>query len=130
MRQSRDSLAAVRIFLEPTVEWFRDGIRPVVENNAKHFGVGYGQAFLDATRRVPPRSVCFQNQHDAIGPLDRKSTRLNPSHGYISYAVFCLKKKNIRTNRNNLISGVDRFIPHNAMNKTTITSNNSQTIKI
>src|SRR2546422_1900748 len=31
---------------------------------------------------------------------DRKSTRLNSSHGYISYAVFCLKKKkkkNIRT---------------------------------
>src|SRR2546429_932662 len=27
------------------------------------------------------------------GP-DRKSTRLNSSHGYISYAVFCLKKKN------------------------------------
>src|SRR2546422_11017644 len=27
--------------------------------------------------------------------LDRKSTRLNSSHGYISYAVFCLKKKNI-----------------------------------
>src|SRR5687768_18182990 len=26
-------------------------------------------------------------------PLDRKSTRLNSSHGYISYAVFCLKKK-------------------------------------
>src|SRR2546422_3303226 len=25
--------------------------------------------------------------------LDRKSTRLNSSHGYISYAVFCLKKK-------------------------------------
>src|ERR1041385_9459813 len=28
----------------------------------------------------------------SIGP-DRKSTRLNSSHGYISYAVFCLKKK-------------------------------------
>src|SRR2546429_8702713 len=27
--------------------------------------------------------------------IDRKSTRLNSSHGYISYAVFCLKKKNI-----------------------------------
>src|SRR5205809_6161525 len=27
-------------------------------------------------------------------PIDRKSTRLNSSHGYISYAVFCLKKKN------------------------------------
>src|SRR5687768_18197682 len=26
---------------------------------------------------------------------DRKSTRLNSSHGYISYAVFCLKKKKI-----------------------------------
>src|SRR5687768_12844883 len=31
-------------------------------------------------------------------PADRKSTRLNSSHGYISYAVFCLKKKNaVRT---------------------------------
>src|SRR2546429_6510651 len=28
------------------------------------------------------------------GKTDRKSTRLNSSHGYISYAVFCLKKKN------------------------------------
>src|SRR5438270_7893602 len=30
----------------------------------------------------------------ALGPLDRKSTRLNSSHSQISYAVFCLKKKN------------------------------------
>src|ERR1039457_3725555 len=29
-------------------------------------------------------------------PTDRKSTRLNSSHLVISYAVFCLKKKNIR----------------------------------
>src|SRR2546429_6237904 len=28
---------------------------------------------------------------------DRKSTRLNSSHGYISYAVFCLKKKKHNT---------------------------------
>src|SRR2546422_4629531 len=28
-----------------------------------------------------------------IALADRKSTRLNSSHGYISYAVFCLKKK-------------------------------------
>src|SRR2546422_5060194 len=27
---------------------------------------------------------------------DRKSTRLNSSHGYISYAVFCLKKKKMK----------------------------------
>src|SRR2546422_4715663 len=33
--------------------------------------------------------------NDALkaNPKDRKSTRLNSSHGYISYAVFCLKKK-------------------------------------
>src|SRR2546422_5575789 len=31
-------------------------------------------------------------------PQDRKSTRLNSSHGYISYAVFCLKKKKIPPN--------------------------------
>src|SRR5688572_32864772 len=37
--------------------------------------------------------------HDEVGhasgqPGDRKSTRLNSSHSQISYAVFCLKKKN------------------------------------
>src|SRR2546429_8743901 len=32
-------------------------------------------------------------QQFAHGSGDRKSTRLNSSHGYISYAVFCLKKK-------------------------------------
>src|SRR2546429_5936906 len=32
-----------------------------------------------------------------VRPVDRKSTRLNSSHGYISYAVFCLKKKKIKT---------------------------------
>src|SRR5687768_18271863 len=30
---------------------------------------------------------------------DRKSTRLNSSHGYISYAVFCLKKKKKKTQK-------------------------------
>src|SRR3712207_8042953 len=34
---------------------------------------------------------------DTIKGLDRKSTRLNSSHANISYAVFCLKKKNIST---------------------------------
>src|SRR2546422_5387505 len=33
------------------------------------------------------------DETDAKFVLDRKSTRLNSSHGYISYAVFCLKKK-------------------------------------
>src|SRR2546422_8152303 len=36
----------------------------------------------------------FRRRHNKQGPAtDRKSTRLNSSHGYISYAVFCLKKK-------------------------------------
>src|SRR5687768_18108927 len=40
-------------------------------------------------------------EDDALPPMagrDRKSTRLNSSHGYISYAVFCLKKKNTALN--------------------------------
>src|SRR5687768_18424227 len=32
---------------------------------------------------------------------DRKSTRLNSSHGYISYAVFCLKKKKKKISHKN-----------------------------
>src|SRR5687768_18095960 len=35
--------------------------------------------------------------------IDRKSTRLNSSHGYISYAVFCLKKKNEILDPNRII---------------------------
>src|SRR5687768_634143 len=35
-----------------------------------------------------PMQKAFHEMHG-----DRKSTRLNSSHGYISYAVFCLKKK-------------------------------------
>src|SRR5204863_7566649 len=40
-------------------------------------------------------AACFHGGafFDAIGPEDRKSTRLNSSHVEISYAVFCLKKK-------------------------------------
>src|SRR3989442_7446406 len=38
------------------------------------------------------RRLCYPEIDDAV--LDRKSTRLNSSHVRISYAVFCLKKKN------------------------------------
>src|SRR5690606_41501048 len=37
-----------------------------------------------------------------LGGLDRKSTRLNSSHVKISYAVFCLKKKNNNVIKNKL----------------------------
>src|SRR2546429_5936513 len=50
---------------------------------------------------LEPRGFCVERDHEHVldaGFLDelqpdRKSTRLNSSHGYISYAVFCLKKK-------------------------------------
>src|SRR2546422_8155549 len=44
---------------------------------------------MDARFRMPAR---------ARERRDRKSTRLNSSHGYISYAVFCLKKKKTSLN--------------------------------
>src|SRR2546422_5788908 len=48
------------------------------------------QQFLGQRRQ--PRPACARD-HVASPSPDRKSTRLNSSHGYISYAVFCLKKK-------------------------------------
>src|SRR2546422_6285699 len=47
----------------------------------------HARALPRARRRDPPRGA-----RDSVLE-DRKSTRLNSSHGYISYAVFCLKKK-------------------------------------
>src|SRR2546422_2593036 len=45
-------------------------------------------AAVDAAVRAAARTL------EGLGAeIDRKSTRLNSSHGYISYAVFCLKKK-------------------------------------
>src|SRR5687768_17823720 len=40
----------------------------------------------------PAGLVPQRRRHNTLSE-DRKSTRLNSSHGYISYAVFCLKKK-------------------------------------
>src|SRR2546429_3353257 len=63
------------------------------------------EEFLVA-QKLLPRSVVVEHNGEAVAPSefyrrqlhagkipDRKSTRLNSSHGYISYAVFCLKKK-------------------------------------
>src|SRR2546422_2692230 len=46
------------------------------------------------TVRTAPAVARTEDPFIVRGRLDRKSTRLNSSHGYISYAVFCLKKKN------------------------------------
>src|SRR2546422_6699500 len=70
------------------------------------------QHILAAAYRVRLRSVLDRTdmgvpeRHGRLPPPqaksnqtpDRKSTRLNSSHGYISYAVFCLKKKKKKNN--------------------------------
>src|SRR3989449_8550888 len=47
---------------------------------------GPGRKLVELARKLEPDE-------------DRKSTRLNSSHGYISYAVFCLKKKKTTSDR-------------------------------
>src|SRR2546430_3149234 len=49
---------------------------------------------LSNQRRVSSRSTLVLSASLFAPPKDRKSTRLNSSHSQISYAVFCLKKKN------------------------------------
>src|SRR2546429_7389578 len=49
-------------------------------------------AVFDALHKVNFRGWAIV-ELDVVPDKDRKSTRLNSSHGYISYAVFCLKKK-------------------------------------
>src|SRR3712207_8689376 len=52
------------------------------------------RAALGALPRLPgEHGAAAAGRRD---PADRKSTRLNSSHANISYAVFCLKKKNTR----------------------------------
>src|SRR2546422_3449601 len=79
--------------------------RSLIEHRRKHepgvgvscqesFGIGLvdGEWFLD--QYVQP-GIERRDAEGRVGKMrgDRKSTRLNSSHGYISYAVFCLKKK-------------------------------------
>src|SRR5687768_17903602 len=56
------------------------GLRRQASVKSRSRGAGQGLASCDARPGVHRQA-------------DRKSTRLNSSHGYISYAVFCLKKR-------------------------------------
>src|SRR2546429_1176134 len=53
--------------------------------------------------------VVIAQKDPGCAMANRKSTRLNSSHGYISYAVFCLKKKN--TPRGSEDPGLERSRP-------------------
>src|SRR5687768_18032146 len=59
---------------------------------------GADVAVVDVERRAHEGD----GERDQHGIEDRKSTRLNSSHGYISYAVFCLKKKKKKKKRANI----------------------------
>src|SRR6266511_1289065 len=54
----------------------------------------YTTLFRSRRRRPPGGFVGADGRDGQPEPRDRKSTRLNSSHVKISYAVFCLKKKN------------------------------------
>src|SRR2546422_8154895 len=62
---------------------FREGLRHSQTDEGRHMAYGL---FLLSRLVAEDRAVWSAVR-------DRKSTRLNSSHGYISYAVFCLKKK-------------------------------------
>src|ERR1041385_1081851 len=82
-------------------EWTPDG-RELIYSSEHPFFDLYRRA-ADASRPPEPLltgtydrytgSVSPDGRLFAFALADRKSTRLNSSHGYISYAVFCLKKK-------------------------------------
>src|SRR2546422_1527859 len=66
-------------------------------NSSRVLAEDIQKLILDMKREDPGRSARLIVRELELagrpGSLDRKSTRLNSSHGYISYAVFCLKKK-------------------------------------
>src|SRR2546427_7958578 len=84
-----------RSTLFPYTTLFRSVIRVVVDDLAF---LACDAIVRPATTRLDPTTPMVRRLEQVGGTeLDRKSTRLNSSHSQISYAVFCLKKKMIRT---------------------------------
>src|SRR3712207_8083419 len=67
-----------------------DGCASAPAHRSRRDGAAQGLRGAPASARREPRC-------DAERGTDRKSTRLNSSHANISYAVFCLKKKQTST---------------------------------
>src|SRR3712207_7456625 len=74
-----------------------DGDDPVVLALLAHRGVGQLLRQLPLWQNRGTPRLAVRRRLDRLGEEDRKSTRLNSSHANISYAVFCLKKKNTIT---------------------------------
>src|SRR2546422_7193937 len=76
----------------------REGARVVVNDlGSDRHGGGKGAEMADkVVAEIKGMGGDAIANYDSVATRegDRKSTRLNSSHGYISYAVFCLKKKN------------------------------------
>src|SRR5687768_17767743 len=72
-----------------------------------HARAGAARDLLGRERRRSRRPALELGRAQGGGG-DRKSTRLNSSHGYISYAVFCLKKKKFFTDYRTLGGGRGR----------------------
>src|SRR2546422_3787863 len=65
-------------------------------------GTGAGGAAAHGPRGTVLGQAAARSRKAVLRLQDRKSTRLNSSHGYISYAVFCLKKKKKTTGRSEI----------------------------
>src|SRR2546422_4167167 len=76
--------------IEPRTLW-QDYLDPGFRGRITLAADGEGQMRAQVDGKVLPPYVDRPERQRAWA--DRKSTRLNSSHGYISYAVFCLKKK-------------------------------------
>src|SRR2546422_1626146 len=67
---------------------------PVLKTDIPRFEGSLAISFLELMELRIVKEFRAQGVPKLLNDADRKSTRLNSSHGYISYAVFCLKKKN------------------------------------
>src|SRR2546430_17620367 len=100
-------MSVISLIVQPTplqslFFFFNDTATTEIYTLSLHDALPIYPARLRAAR--PARADALQNRRPAKRPRahgartqrlrDRKSTRLNSSHSQISYAVFCLKKKN------------------------------------
>src|SRR2546422_1102601 len=80
-----------RSTLFPYTTLFRS--RMVADQAAEQLQTGLETRPRDLETHATVRVLQVRRDRAGAEVRDRKSTRLNSSHGYISYAVFCLKKK-------------------------------------